>query len=390
MSARPLDVFMIAGEDSGDQLGAHLMDALVGLRDGGVGFRGVGGSRMEARGLASRFPMVDIALFGLTSIIVHIPRVLRRMREVVDEIVARPPDVLVLVDAQGFNRRVARQVRRRRPEVPIVFYVSPSVWAWRPGRAAAMRPSVDHLLALLPFEPEVHRRLGGPPCTYVGHPISERLADLRPDAAEAARREAKPPLVLVLPGSRGQEIRRLSPLFAEVLGRVEAGLGPIDWVLPAVPQHRSLVAETTAGWPVRPRIVDGEAAKFAAFRSARAALACSGTVTLELAVAGIPQVVAYRTGWLEAQIARRLITAETAVLANLVLAEKVVPEFLQEYGTVEAVSAALAAVIADGPERRRQLDAFARLERLMDFAGEEPSTRAARVVLDTVKARRGV
>ncbi|MDP3546415.1 MAG: lipid-A-disaccharide synthase, partial [Phreatobacter sp.] len=297
MTAPALDVFLVAGENSGDQLGAHLMDALVSMYPGRIRFRGVGGPRMEARDLASLFPMTELSLIGITSIIVHIPAVLRRMRETVQAIVAEPPDVLVLIDSQGFNRRVARRVRALRPDIPIVFYVSPTVWAWRSGRAAKMRPYVDHLLALLPFEPEVHRRLGGPACTYVGHPISERLADLRPNDAEARRRDETPPVVLVLPGSRRQEIVRLSSLFAEVLARVTAQTGPIDWVLPAVPQYRELIAETIAGWPVRPRIVDGEAAKFAAFRSARAALACSGTVTLELAVAGVPQVVAYRTGW---------------------------------------------------------------------------------------------
>lgn len=376
-----LDVFIVAGEESGDQLGAQLMDAVVAGHGGPVGFRGVGGRRMEARGLASRFPMAEIALFGLTSIIVHIPGVLRRIRETVAAILAEPPDVLVLIDAPGFNRRVARQVRKARPSIPIVFYVSPTVWAWRPGRAAEMRPYVDHLLALLPFEPEVHRKLGGPPTTYVGHPISERLAEIRPGPEEALRRTASPPQVLVLPGSRRNEIIRLSPLYSAVLARVEAEQGPIDWVLPAVAQHRDLVASEVATWPVKPRIVEGEAGKFAAFRSARAALACSGTVTLELAVAGVPQVVAYRTGWLEAQIARRLITAETAVLANLVIGEKVVPEFLQEYGTVEAVSKALAAVITEGPERQRQVEAFARLDAIMGFADEAPSVKAARIVL---------
>lgn len=377
----PLDVFIIAGEESGDQLGAHLMDALGSEHDGPVAFRGVGGPRMTARGLASQFPMVEIALFGITSIIVHIPRVLRRIRETVAAILADPPDVLVLIDAPGFNRRVARQVRKFRPAIPIVFYVSPTVWAWRPGRAAEMRPYIDHLLALLPFEPEVHRRLGGPPTTYVGHPISERLAEIRPSPGEARRRDEAPPQVLVLPGSRRNEITRLSALYAGVLARVEAEHGPVDWLLPAVAQHRDLVLREIATWPVKPRIIDGEAAKFAAFRSAHAALACSGTVTLELAVAGVPQVVAYRAGWLEAQIVRRLVTVDTAVLANLVVGDKVVPEFLQENATVEAVAAALSAILVDGPARDRQIAAFARIDGIMDFAGEAPSVKAARIVL---------
>jgi lipid-A-disaccharide synthase len=386
-TGRPLDVFIIAGEESGDQLGAHLMDALRGLVPAGIAFRGVGGPRMERRDFQSRFPMSDIALFGITSIIAHIPTILRRVKETVAALAANPPDMLVLIDCPGFNRRVGRQIRKIRPDIPIVFYVSPSVWAWRPRRAAEMRPYVDHLLALLPFEPEVHARLGGPPCTYVGHPISERLADIRPNEAEGGRRNAAPPQILVLPGSRRLEIERLAPLFAGTLAAVEARLGQLDWVLPAVPHLRPLIEGLVAAWPVKPRIVETEAEKFAAFRTARAALACSGTVTLELAVAGVPQVVAYRTGWLEAQIARRLITAETAVLANLVLGETAVPEFLQEHATVEAVAAALVDVIGETAARRRQVEAFARLDHIMAFDGEEPSRRAAQVVLDTLSRR---
>ncbi|MBL8569629.1 MAG: lipid-A-disaccharide synthase [Phreatobacter sp.] len=389
MTEQPLDVFILAGEESGDQLGAHLMDALPAMHPVGVSFRGVGGPRMEQRGLVSRFPMSDIALFGITSIIAHIPKILRRVRETVQALIDNPPDVLVLIDCPGFNRRVGRQIRKLRPDIPIVFYVSPTVWAWRPSRAAEMRPYVDHLLALLPFEPEVHRRLGGPPTTYVGHPISERLADIRPSARDQARRDGMPPRVLVLPGSRRLEIERLSPLFADVLVTVEAERGPIEWVLPAVPHHRALIEQLVSRWPVKPAILDGETAKFEAFRTARAALSCSGTVTLEVAVAGVPQVVAYRTGWLEAQIARRLITAESAVLANLVIGEKVIPEFLQEYGTVQAVASALSDVIGDTPARARQVAAIGTLDALMDFSGEDPSIKAARVVLDTWRTRSG-
>ncbi|QCK87501.1 lipid-A-disaccharide synthase [Phreatobacter aquaticus] len=380
---KPLDVFMIAGEESGDQLAAHLMDALATMAPAGATFRGIGGPRMEARGLVSRFPMSDIALFGITSIIVHIPKVLRRVREMVAALKANPPDVLVLIDCPGFTRRVGRAIRTLCPQIPIVFYVSPSVWAWRPGRAREMRPYVDHLLALLPFEPAIHQKLGGPPCTYVGHPISERVADIRPGIAEAARRAERPPSVLVLPGSRRLEITRLSPIFAEVLQRVDASAGPIDWVLPAVPHLIDLIRQEVAGWPVKPRILTTEQQKFEAFRSARAALACSGTVTLELAVADVPHVVAYRAGWLEAQIARRLITADTAVLANLVIGENVVPEFLQEFATADAIAPALASVILDGPARDAQIHAFSRLDTIMGFGGEDPSSKAARVVLHT-------
>lgn len=391
MPVRPLDVFMIAGESSGDQLGALLMDALAETAPRGVSVRGVGGPMMNQRGLTSRFPMTDIALFGITSIIAHIPGVLRRVRETVEALAADPPDVLVLIDCPGFNRRVGRAIRKIRPDIPIVYYVSPSVWAWRPRRASEMRPYVDRLLALLPFEPAVHERLGGPPCTFVGHPIAERLALLRPEPDEALRRVVDPPRVLVLPGSRRREIDRLAPLFATTLELIEKRHPGVDFVLPAVPHLADHIRAKTAGWPVKPRVVESEAEKFQAFRTARAALACSGTVTLEVAVAGIPQVVVYRGGWLEIQIVRRLLTVDTAVLANLVLGAKTAPEFLQEYAVADAVVPALLALIADTPERARQVEAYGTLDRIMAFDGEAPSRKAARVVLDTVaevRARR--
>ena len=291
---------------------------------------------------------------------------------------------LVLIDCPGFNRRVGRAIRAICPQIPITFYVSPSVWAWRPGRAREMRPYVDQLLALLPFEPAIHEKLGRPPLHLCWPP------DFRTCRRHSAQCDGgcAPGSLATLRsgaawGSRRLEIKRLSPIFAEVVQRVEASSGPIDWVLPAVPHLIDLIRDEVADWPVKPRIVTTEPQKFEAFRSARAALACSGTVTLELAVAGVPHVVAYRAGWLEAQIARRLITADTAVLANLVIGEKVVPEFLQEQATVDAIAPALTSVIADSPARQAQVDAFARLDTIMAFGGEDPSSRAARVVLST-------
>lgn len=379
-----LDVFVIAGEPSGDQLGAHLMDALATATGGAATFRGVGGPAMAARGLVSRFPMTDIALFGITSIIRHVPTILRRVKDTVAALAARPPDVLVLIDCPGFNRRVGRAIRKIKPDIPIVFYVSPTVWAWRPGRAKEMRPFVDRLLALFPFEPAVHERLGGPPTTYVGHPIAEKLALLRPNAEEAARREAEPPHLLVLPGSRKLEVTRLSSLFAEVLGRLGARIGPFEAVLPVVPHLEPLIRERVASWPVPIRLVTDDDGKWKAFRTARAALSCSGTVTLEVAVAGVPQVVCYRANPIEAAIAERLVTTDTAVLANHILSEKAVPEFLQRYATPEAVTTALVEVMGDTPARARQVAAIARLDEVMGFSGQDPSARAARAVLEVV------
>lgn len=379
----PLRVFMVAGEESGDQLGGALMEALTAGAPG-VAFRGVGGRRMAQAGLKSLYPMDDLTAIGIAAVLGKLPRILRRLRETVEAVLADPPDVLVLVDAPDFTHRVAARVRAGNPHIPIVKYVSPTVWVWRPGRAAAMRPYVDALLALLPFEPDVHRRLGGPPTFYVGHPLLERLSELRPGAAEAARRNAEPPLVLVLPGSRRREIVRLGADFGAALGEV-ARTRPMELVLPTLPRLEALVRETIAPWPVKPRIVTTEAEKLAAFRGARAALAASGTVTLELALAGIPHVAAYRVGWLEAQIGRRVLQGTTVILANLVVGENVVPEFLQEYCTVPALVGALQDVLAGGPGRARQEAAFARLDSIFAIEGPGPSVRAAKVVLQLAR-----
>ena len=382
-------IFLVAGEESGDQLGGALMEALLGAAAPGetVSFSGVGGTRMAQAGLASLFPMEDLTAIGIAAVVSKLPLILTRLKETVEAILADPPDVLVLVDAPDFTHRVAARVRAKNPHIPIVKYVSPTVWIWRSGRAKAMRPYVDLLLALLPFEPEVHRRLGGPPTVYVGHPLLERLALLRPSPEEAARRASAPDRVVLLPGSRRREIVRLGADFGAALAKVGAGR-ELDLVLPTLPHLEALVRETTAGWPVQPRIVTTEAEKFAAFRTARAALAASGTVTLELALSGIPHVAAYRVGWLEAQIGRRVLKGTTVILANLVVGENVVPEFLQEYCNPQVLADALEALLRDGAERRRQEEGFARLDAIFGIEGPSPSARAAAEVLRLARSGR--
>ncbi|MBN8921400.1 MAG: lipid-A-disaccharide synthase, partial [Rhizobiales bacterium] len=373
----PLHVYIVVGEESGDQLGASLMRALREQHSGPIRFSGVGGEAMEREGMTSLFALSEIVAFGVVQIVAGLPRILRRIADVSVDILAKQPDVLVIVDSPDFTHRVARRVRARAPKIPIIDYVSPSVWAWRPGRARAMRRYIDHVLALLPFEPQAHRELGGPPCTYVGHPLSEQIATLRPNAEEQARRDTKPPVLLVLPGSRRGEIARLSGPFGEALNLLATRGISTEIVLPTVPHVHAQVNEAVRNWRQRPRIVLDAAEKRAAFRSARAALAASGTVTLELALAGVPTVAAYRVAPLEAWIARRLIRVPTVILANLVLGENVVPEFLQEQCTPAALAGALVPLLGDTPERERQCDAFARLDGVMEIATARPSERAA-------------
>jgi lipid-A-disaccharide synthase len=395
MNERPpggsLDVFLVACESSADALGAGLMRALAATQ--AVSFRGVGGARMAEAGMTSLFPIEELATIGLSTIMSKLPAILRRLRETVDAIVAAPPDVLILIDAPDFTHRVAARVRRRLPNLPIVKYVSPSVWVWRPGRARAMRRSIDLVLALLPFEPDVHRQLGGPPCVYVGHPLLEHLKTLRPSPDDAKRRAAEPALVLALPGSRPSEIRRLAPVFGETLGIIAAERGAIEVVLPTLPHLVPELSELTSRWPTRPRLVTEDADKSSAFRQARAALAASGTVTLELALAGVPCVAAYRISAFDEFILRSLaklhpvIRVRSVILANIVLGEFVIPEFLQSRCVAQYLAPALADILRDSPGRWRQIEAFRRLDAILGIIDTAPSTRAAAAVLDLLRQR---
>jgi lipid-A-disaccharide synthase len=387
---RPLSIFLVAAEESGDALGAALARALVAREEGALRLAGIGGRAMAAAGILSPFAIDELSIVGFTAIPRRLPKIFRRIREAVEAVVAARPDALVIIDSPDFTHRIARRVRKLAPSIPILDYVSPSVWAWRPGRARAMRGYVDCVLAILPFEPGTHVRLGGPPCIYVGHPLIERMADVRPNAEEAQRRRADPPVILVLPGSRSSEIRRLLGIFGAAIERLAARVGPMELVLPTVPQLEQRVREGTAGWAVRPRIAVEPAEKWAAFRVARAALAASGTVTLELALAGVPSVGAYKVPIIEemtVQLARIWSKLSTIILANLVIGENVIPEFLQRNCTPEKLANALAPLISDTPERARQLEAFRRLDSIMSIGTATPSGEAAAIVLDA--ARRG-
>ena len=340
---------------------------------------------MAEQGLTTLFPIDDLAIVGFNAVFARLPLLVRRIHETVDAVLREKPDGLIIIDSPDFTHRVARRVRKAAPAIPIVDYVSPSVWAWRPGRARAMRRYVDHLLALLPFEPDAHKRLGGPPCTYVGHPLTEAVADLRPDGSERARRNADPPVLLVLPGSRSSEIARHLDLIGETVQLLETRCGPLELVLPTVPAVRARVEQGAARWGVMPKIIVEPADKWRAYRTARAALAVSGTVTLELALAGVPSVVIYRVSLLEEAIGRMFLRGSTIVLANLVLGENAMPEFLQRDATPERLAAAVAPLLGLTPERVRQVDAFARLDRIMEIGKVSPSARAAEIVLQTVE-----
>ncbi len=381
-------IFLVATEESGDRLGAGLMKVLRQRLGGAVEFVGVGGRAMTREGLSPMFPIEELSIMGFAAVIAQLPKILRLIRQTANAVIASAPDILVIIDSPDVTHRVARRVRARDASIPIIDYVSPTVWAWRPGRARAMVKYVDHVLALLPFEPDEYRKLRGPPCSYVGHPLTEQLATLRPNAAERARREAEPPVLLVLPGSRRSEIRHHLAVFGQALGKLKSDGADFELVLPTMPHLADAVREGVKGWSVAPKIAVGEQEKRAAFRIARAALAKSGTVTLELALSGVPMVTAYRVGGAEAFILRRAIRVSSVILANLVLGKQVVPEFLQERCTAENLARALRPLLSETPERKAQTDAFAGLDAIMSTGKEPPSVRAADIVLATMRKGR--
>jgi len=382
-SDKPLHIFLVAGEQSGDALGASLMAALQARLGERVVFSGVGGALMETCGLESLFPLSDVAVMGPLSILPRLPRIVRRVHRTVDAAVAAQPDVVVIIDSPEFTHAIAKRVRRRCPGIPIIDYVSPSVWAWRPGRAKRMRGHIDHVLALLPFEPETHQRLGGPACTYVGHPLIERcewLDQLDPlPLAERLGLQTDRPVLLVLPGSRSSEVGRLMQPFGEAVRRIlDSGVAP-QIIIPAVPHVRGLIEKALADWPVRPHLIEGEEDKFRSFKLATAALAASGTVTLELALCGTPAVVAYKVDAIAGSL-RFLVKVPSIVLANLVLGENVYPEFIQENCSPENLANAVLPLLTETSERRRQLELLAKIPERMAVPGK-PSDAAAEIVL---------
>ena len=386
-----MKVFVIAGEASGDALGASVMSGLQAEAREDVDFSGVGGPLMTASGLKSRYPMDDLSVMGLAEIIPRYPALRRRLKETVEAVLDTRPDVLLTIDNPDFCLRVARKVRVAAPEIRTVHYVAPSIWAWRPGRAERMVGTVDHVLAILPFEPPMIET-AGVDCDFVGHPV---VSDPVPSADEArAFRETydigTAPLVLVLPGSRRSEVSRIGPVFGEALARIAGDRPGTRFVVPAAPAVAPDVERMVQGWPGRPIVlapaIDAvtHRAKRAAFAAADAALAASGTVSLELAAAGTPMVIGYDMHPISRAIISRLLTVDTVTLVNLVSDTRAVPEFLGRDCRPEPLAAALGALLDDPTDQRVALETT--MERL-GRGGPSPGHRAARAILSRLPDR---
>ena len=344
---------------------------------------------MAAQGCYSLFPLSDVAVMGPLAILARLPKIIARVYQTVNAVIDAEPDILVILDSPEFTHPIAKRVRRARPEIPIVDYVSPSVWAWRSGRARKMRSYIDHILALLPFEPATHRRLGGPLCTYVGHPLIERLNWIKTlrtaDLVTTLNLPKDRPVIAVLPGSRRTEVKRLMAPFGDALGLLVERLGPLEAIVPAVESVRDLIEQGVESWPLNPHLVRGETHKYQAYCLARAALAASGTATLELALAGTPMVVAYRVDPLSVMVMRRMVKVQSVVLPNLILETNVFPEFIQENCAPIKLADALEPLIAGGAARDRQINALKGLTKRMRLESGTPSEKAAAIVIECMR-----
>lgn len=384
----PLRVAIVAGEESGDLLGADLVAALARLTGREIEIVGVGGRHLEALGLTSLFDSSEIALMGVTAILKDLPRLVKRIGQTADAVVRANPDCLITIDSPDFSLRVAKKVRAADPAIPIIHYVCPSVWAWRPGRAPAMRPYVDRILCVLPFEPGALEKLDGPTGTYVGHRL---VADDNVAAAAAhqlARAHARSPRrsLLVLPGSRRSEVKRLLNPFRDAVNILAERGNEFDVTIPTVPHVAPLVNAATEDWPIKPTIVHEPSEKWRAFAEADAALAASGTVLLELALSRVPTISCYKTDPLIGPLMRRMVTVWSAALPNLIADWPVVSEYFDDLVRPAHIARMLEQLMGDTDLRASQLTGFSQVASHMQTS-RPPGELAAEAVLAEISAR---
>lgn len=379
---------MIAGEPSGDVLGGRLIAALKAKSDSALNFVGVGGDRMIAEGLESLFDMQELSVMGYLEVVPRLPGLIARLRETTEAARKLRPDAVVTIDSPDFTFRVARKLKGL--GIPLIHYVAPQVWAHRPWRAAKIAGFLDHILALLPFEPplfEAH----GLACTYVGHAIVEEGADAGDGPGFRLRHgiPADAPLIAALPGSRHGEVSRHLPIFGAALGKLAVNRPGLRAVVPTVAAVAEEVARGAADWPVETLVITGGREKYHAFAAADAALAASGTVALELAIAALPTVIAYKANALTAWAARRMILVPYVCLVNLILDQPAVPEFLQDRCRPDLLAEAVAELLDDAQARAAQIAASRRAVEILGhgapgLGGDSPSARAATAVLEII------
>ncbi|MEE3058732.1 MAG: lipid-A-disaccharide synthase [Pseudomonadota bacterium] len=379
-------IMIVAGETSGDLLGADLIEAIRALYPDAA-FSGVGGPAMIRAGFSSLFDMSEIAIMGLGPILANLRRLFGLVGLTAAHAFETRPDIVVLIDSPEFNHRVAARIKKRYPDICVICYVAPSVWAWRRGRARKMAQHFDAVLSLFPFESHIFKALSGPPCHFVGHPIVDRFQSYAQGADFRAKYNipGEERLLCVLPGSRMSEIRKLAPVFEQTIARVAREIENLSVVVPVVPHTSEAVRARVAGWPIQPILVEDESDKIAAFSAANAALAASGTATLELGMAGLPSVVAYKMGGMMGPLLLRMLRVPSAVIVNLVLDAPVMEEFLEDRCRADLITPAVNALLQDdalNSEKRAQLLPLADV---LGGGGQSPATRAAEIIRSLIR-----
>jgi lipid-A-disaccharide synthase len=371
---KSVKLFLVAGEPSGDRLGAALMAGLKALAPATM-FLGVGGPLMQAEGLDSLFPMEELSVMGLAEVLPKYLPLKRRIKQTAQAALRSGAQAVITIDSPDFCLRVAKLVKAANPGMPTIHYVAPSVWAWRPGRAVKMAQVVDHVLALLPFEPPL-MTAAGMSCDFVGHPVvSEPLAT----PTERAMMDGSSPLILTLPGSRRGEVARLIPVIGQTLAVIKQTHPNTRVALPTVRGVEGLVRDLTVDWPIAPEIITDPTCKRAAFATANAAIAASGTVSLELAANGCPMVIAYDMHPVTLWLMRRAALIDTVTLVNLVSDTRTIPEFIGPRCRPDLIAAAVLRLLSE--KGASQHDAMRQTMERLGMGGEAPGLRAARSVL---------
>lgn len=385
MNGAPLKIAVIAGEVSGDLLGADLIAALKRIHAGPVELVGVGGEGLQAEGLKSLFDFSELSIMGITQVLSRLPKLYTLIRQTTAAIIAAKPDILLIIDSPDFTHRIAKRVRTALPDLPVVNYVCPSVWAWKEYRATRMLAYVDHVLAVLPFEPATMQRLNGPATTYVGHRLTADPALLETRRLRAGRQPGNGP-ILLLPGSRSSEIQKLLPHFEVAASELVARNGPMRFILPTVTHRHALVRQLTAAWAVKPEIVVGPEPKWQAFAEADAAMAASGTVILELALADVPVVSAYKVDWI-----MRLLTSSiktwTGALPNLIADYAVVPEYLNDVVRGASLARWMERLSADTYQLKAMKEGYDLIWQRMQTE-KPPGEHAAEILLDVLNKKK--
>ncbi|SCA55034.1 Lipid-A-disaccharide synthase [Candidatus Terasakiella magnetica] len=378
-------IYLIAGEPSGDLLGARLMKALKAKTNGQVRFCGIGGPHMCEEGLESLFDMSELTVMGLAEVLPHIPKILRRIKQTAQDVESQKPDCLITIDAPGFTFRVAKKLKGK--NIPLIHYVAPTVWAWKPGRAKKIAQFLDHLMVILPFEPPYFEK-EGLKTTFVGHSVIESGID---DISAAAFKErhgipADVPLLCMLPGSRQTETSQLLPIFKDAVTSLKAKYPNLRIVLPTVSTVSQYVKEMTMEWGIPILIVEGDDEKFGAFKAADVALAASGTVSLELALAKTPSVITYRMKKMTHFLAKRLVKVKYASIVNLLHDRYVIPELIQDDCTPENIVTEVSKILDDAKHRHTQdAEIETAMKKLGLGDGQKPSERAADCVLSLLQ-----